>query len=185
MQYHLQAEQLVWKRNTATCHYFCFGSDCIQFRVFSSPFSDMEVIQHIMSRMEPFSFSWISQSDAWCHLWTNGNLCQIPQQNRRPAGQSEWKCGQNELRDFEDQTIVALASTEGGNKDTLVPEGIKYGGIYTKRPNRMLRHSSSALKPEYCQTELSEQTCSSTEHFREVFFAASLCKEMTDELRKW
>ncbi len=28
---------------------------------------------------------------------------------------------------------MALASCEGGNKDTLVPERIKYGGIYTKR----------------------------------------------------
>ncbi|KAK9516291.1 hypothetical protein VZT92_024232 [Zoarces viviparus] len=41
-------------------------------------------------------------------------------------GKSKWKCGQNELREFVDQTIVALASTEGGNKDTLVPESIKY-----------------------------------------------------------
>lgn len=31
---------------------------------------------------------------------------------------------------------MALASTEGGNKDTLVPEIIKYGCIYTKKPNR-------------------------------------------------
>ena len=45
---------------------------------------------------------------------------------------------------FEDQTIVALASSEGGNKDTLVPERIKSGGKNTKRPNRMLMLSSSA-----------------------------------------
>lgn len=60
------------------------------------------------------------------------------QQNRSPSGPSEWKCGLNELRDVKDQTIVALAPTEGGNKDTLVPGRIKYGGTYTE----MLMHSS-------------------------------------------
>lgn len=41
--------------------------------------------------------------------------------NRSPAGKSQWKCWQNELQDFKDPTIVALALAEGGHKDTVVP----------------------------------------------------------------
>lgn len=63
---------------------------------------------------------------------------------------------------------MGLAMTERGNKDTLVPKGIKYGGINTKRT-------------EFFSTLFIAQTFlhqGSTENFKEISLhnADSLCK---------
>lgn len=79
---------------------------------------------------------------------------------------------------------MALAETEGGNKDTLVPEKIKYGGIYTKKPNRIPLCIPLLLKNQNIAEENSLSKLFNADTTTQLK-PASLWKEVTDEPREW
>lgn len=107
-----------------------------------------------VSRMEPqrpSSVWFFMNAAAWSLMsrmnkWKSLSLSQIPQRNRSPAGQSEWKCGQNELRDFEKPDHCGFGFDWRMKQGHFCPRKNKKknGCVYTERTNKIFMHSSSA-----------------------------------------